>query len=219
MSVPRYQIIYPEYLFRGIVNSKNVAPPDDHWAEGVICRDDSGKLFIINRKAGEGVYGLAEIYTDTLGVSGGFKDGGRHDIFEGDIVRISGFVRGDAENDRTDGEDTANAYPDGFAPKGFGEDEEPEIPEREVFEDVPDGAQAVSELKGVVFMSGGIFYVQFYDEISCTLSAVPLYMYFGCDMLPAENTAVKIIGNLYDDEELYADVLHLNVQSECINKM
>ena len=79
----------------------------------------------------------------------------------------------------------------------------------QVYADVPEGSEELSQLDGVVFMNGGMFFVQFYDEASKCLNALPLYMFFGFDMLPAVGAAVKVIGNMYDDEELYSETLNL----------
>ncbi len=214
MSMPRYQIIYPDCLFRGIINSKNVAPPDDKWAEGSMCRNDKGALFIINRKAGDGVYGFAEIYLDTLGLCSGFADGEHKDIFEGDIVKVSQFERTvpmpQEPADEEAGEELSDTS-EGFTEIDFGSaEEEEEIPKREIFADVPIDADVKFSVEGVVYMSGGVFYIQFFDAQSGMLSAMPLAMFFGYDGLPAQNTAVRITGNMYDDEGLYSTVLNLS---------
>ncbi|MGN0638535.1 MAG: hypothetical protein ACI4J0_09195 [Huintestinicola sp.] len=196
MSLKRYHTLYPYSIFRAQIVFKNVAPPDDKWAEGVLCRDPEGAFSIINRKAGEGVYALDPVFIDTLGMASGFMDGSKRDIFEGDIIRICRFSGGLTEN---------------VKPAEIVSDEqEDELPERTVYADIPEEAEELSRIEGVVFMNGGTFCVQFYDEASKTLNAMPLYMFFGFDMLPAEGAAVKVIGNMYDDEELFAKTLRLS---------
>ena len=200
MSVKRYHTLYPCSIFRARIVFKNIVPPDDKWAEGVLCRDSDGNFSIVNRKAGEGVYALSPVFVDTLGMASGFLDGGKRDIFEGDIIRICRF---------------SGSMTDCFMPPENDSREEEEMPERRVYADVPEGAEMISCFEGVVFMNGGLFYIQFYDDNSGALNAMPLYMFFGYDMLPAPGTAVKVIGNMYDDEELFAKTLRLsdNVQN------
>ncbi len=89
------------------------------------------------------------------------------------------------------------------------QEEEPE--EREVFSEIPDDAVEVASVEGVVYMSEGMFYIQYFDKNTGCLSALPLYPYFFYDGLPAPFTAVKVEGNLYDDEDLYKQVLHLDM--------
>lgn len=196
MSLKRYHTLYPYSIFRAQIVFKNVAPPDDKWAEGVLCRDSEGTFSIIDRKAGEGVYAMEPVFIDTLGLASGFLDGNKRDIFEGDIIRICRFSGG--------------ILPDNKPSEIVSENREDELPERTVFADIPEGAEQLSCLEGIVFMNGGVFFVQFFDETSKTLNAMPLYMFFGFDMLPAEGTAVKVIGNMYDDEELFAKTLRLS---------
>lgn len=185
--------MYPDSIFRAQIIFKNVAPPEDKWAEGVLCRDADGAFSIVDRKAGEGVYALEPVQIDTLGMASGFSDGNKRDIFEGDIIRICRFSGAEeidtAENVSSEQED---------------------IPMRKVYADIPEGEEELSRIEGVVFMNGGAFFVQFYDATAKTLNAVPLYMFFGFDMLPAAGTAVKVIGNMYDDEELFANTLRLS---------
>lgn len=195
MSLKRYQTLYPYCIFRAKIIYKNVAVPDDAWAEGVLCHDFQGNFSIVNRKAGDGTYSLCSIYLDTLGLACGFLDGNRSDIFEGDIIRIarfSGDVKGETVTDSEEDNDS-----------------------RLYYADVPEGCEKLSSFDGVVFMNGGIFYVQHFDEESGMLTADPLYMFFGFDMLPADGTAVRVLGNIYEDEELYAKTLKLsdNVQN------
>lgn len=209
MSVERFRIIYPDFVFRAAVNYKNVAPAEDKWAEGVLCIDDKGKFYILNRKTGNGSYGCTNIFLDTLGLASGFLSGDRKDIFEGDIIRISGFVQPCPEPFCD--ENGEIIVPPVFRYDAFyGADDGEEQYEREVFSEPPLGCEETFSFEGVVFMSGGIFYVQFFDAASCSLNAVPLYMYFGPDMLPAYGVSVKTEGNLYDDEELYSRVLGLS---------
>lgn len=193
MLLKRYHMIYPQNIFRAQIIFKNVAPSEDKWAEGVLCRDIKGKFSIVNRKVGHGEYALDSVYIDTLGLASGFRDGNEKDIFEGDIIRICRFSGTAAE--------TEFPVPDG--------DDDEELPPRKVYADVPEGSEELSQLDGVVFMNGGMFFVQFYDEVSKCLNALPLYMFFGFDMLPAVGTAVKVIGNMYDDGELYSETLNL----------
>lgn len=195
MSLKRYHTLYPYSIFRAQIIFKNVAPSEDKWAEGVLCRDADGAFSIVDRKAGEGIYAMEPVEIDTLGMASGFMDGNKRDIFEGDLVRICRFSDGE-ENDE-------------LSKIIFGEQED-ELPERKVYADIPEGAKELSCLEGVVFMNGGVFCVQFYDDDSKTLNAMPLYMFFGFDMLPAEGAAVKVIGNMYDDEELFAKTLRLS---------
>lgn len=195
LSLKRYQTLYPCSIFRAQIVFKNVAPPEDKWAEGVLCRDADGAFSIIDRKAGEGVYAMEPVHIDTLGLASGFMDGNKRDIFEGDIIRICRFSGG---------------VPTADKPSEIVSDTEDELPERTVYADIPEGGEELSRIEGVVFMNGGIFCVQFYDDASKTLNAMPLYMFFGFDMLPAEGAAVKVIGNMYDDEELFAKTLRLS---------
>ena len=196
MLLKRYHTIYPQNIFRAQIIFKNVAPSEDKWAEGVLCRDIEGKFSIVNRKVGHGEYALDSVYIDTLGLASGFRDGNEKDIFEGDIIRICRFSGAVAE--------TELPAPDG--------DDDEELPPRKVYADVPEGSEELSQLDGVVFMNGGMFFVQFYDEVSKCLNALPLYMFFGFDMLPAVGAAVKVIGNMYDDGELYSKTLNTNNQ-------
>ncbi len=196
MLLKRYHTIYPQNIFRAQIIFKNVAPSEDKWAEGVLCRDIEGKFSIVNRKVGHGEYALDSVYIDTLGLASGFRDGNEKDIFEGDIIRICRFSGAAAE--------TELPAPDG--------DDDEELPPRKVYADVPEGSEELSQLDGVVFMNGGMFFVQFYDEVSKCLNALPLYMFFGFDMLPAVGAAVKVIGNMYDDGELYSKTLNTNNQ-------
>lgn len=195
MSLKRYHTLYPDSIFRARIIFKNVAPPEDKWAEGVLCRDFEGNFSIVDRKAGECVYAMEPVFIDTLGLASGFMDGNKRDIFEGDIIRICRFSGGAPDTDK---------------PAEIVFDPEDELPERKAYADIPEGGEELSRIEGVVFMSGGVFCVQFYDEASKTLNAMPLYMFFGFDMLPAEGTAVKVIGNMYDDEELFAKTLRLS---------
>lgn len=221
MSMIRYQMLYPDCAFRANVYSKNIAPPEDKWAEGALCRDPNGILYIIDRKAGEGTYSLAEIDPSTLGLSSCFMDGNKHEIFEGDIIEAVVFVP--TENDETEEPEpepeqplddyTAFLSPDLSKDKPEPEEED-EDEERPIFTEAPEGAEITFTIKGVAFMSGGMFYLQYFDENMGCLNAVPLYGYFLYDMLPAPNTAVKILGNLYDNEDVYNEVLHLNYQAE-----
>ena len=87
MMLKRYHTIYPQNIFRAQIIFKNVAPSEDKWAEGVLCRDIEGRFSIVNRKVGHGEYALDSVYIDTLGLASGFKDGNEKDIFEGDIIR------------------------------------------------------------------------------------------------------------------------------------
>ena len=208
VSLSRFQPVCSEYMFRAQLFIKNVAPPEDIWAEGGLFRDDMGRIVILNRKAGDGVYALAEVDLDTLGACSGYKDGCEKDIFEGDIIRISHFRRELPPMETPENQEEAPAA-DEFVPEDFGENELPRI-KREIFSEMPEGAEEVFTFCGVVFLSGNVFCVQFFDENTGMLGSAPLYMYFGFDGLPAEGAAVKVIGNLYDDEQLYSDVLHLN---------
>lgn len=199
MPLKRYHTLYPYSIFRAQIVFKNVAPPEDKWAEGVLCRDADGTFSIVDRKAGDGVYAMEPVQIDTLGLASGFMDGNKRDIFEGDIIRICRFSDG--------GE---NKKPVGVVSEETGD----ELPERNVYADIPEGAEELSQIEGVVFMNGGVFCVQFYDDASKTLNAMPLYMFFGFDMLPGEGAAVKVIGNMYDDEELFANTLRLTDNSQ-----
>lgn len=192
MSLKRYHTIYPENIFRAQIIFKNVAPSDEKWAEGVLCRDIEGRFSIVNGKNSHGKYELDPVYIDTLGLASGFLDGNEENIFEGDIIRIRRFSGNADEISISAGNEDAG-----------------ELPFRRFFADVPDGAEVLSQLDGVVFMSGGVFFVQFYDDTQGYLNAVPLYMFFGFDMLPAAGTAIKVIGNMYDDDELYSETLNL----------
>lgn len=207
MSAERYRIIYPGCVFRAAVNYKNLVPPEDKWAEGALCLNDKGRYYILDRKAGSGGYGCADIFLDTLGLASGFLDGNRNDIFEGDILKITGFVPQCPEP--VPDENGEITVPPVFRYECFyGEDEEEEEKqEREVFSEPPADCEETFSFEGVVFMSGGVFYLQYFDRESCSLNAVPLYLYFGPDMLPAYATAVQTEGNIYDDEELYSRVL------------
>lgn len=192
MSLKRFQPLYPYFIFRAKIVFKNVAPPDKLWAVGVLCRDFQSNFSIINKKSDD-AYEMCPIFLDTLGLASGFKDGNRSDIFEGDIVRICRFSK--------------DNMPELFV----NDDNERRI----VFADVPEGCEKLSAFDGVVFMNSGIFYVQFFDEAAGALSAVPLYMFFGFDMLPEDGAAVRVIGNIYEDEELYAKTLHLSETGQC----
>lgn len=215
-SLPRYRIIYPDCLFRGVKSCKNVEPPEDKWAEGVVCLSEHGEYYIINRRQGKGVYGFTQFLWDTLGLWSGLSDGEHTDIFEGDILKICRFTpvspeKVGEEKAKTD-DPFSDFQADVFTPMFDEESDEPE--EREVFADVPEGALETACVEGVVYMSGGVFYLQYFDENTGGLSCLPLSMYFGFDGLPAPLTAVRVTGNLYDDEELYAKVLHLSVNEQ-----
>ena len=210
MSVLRYRIIYPDSVFRGMINSKNVAPPEDHWAEGALCRGDNGELIILNRKCSDG-YGACNIYSDTLGLCSGFADGDRHDIFEGDIVSVKHFSETAANENSSDSDSVENI------PDDVPQDESGEQPERTVYSDIPENALQLDELRGVIYMNGGMFWLQFFDVNTGMLTAAPLASFFWYDMLPAPNTAVKVIGNIYDNEDLYGEVLHIPSNNmECV---
>lgn len=199
-------------MFRAQIFTKNVAPPEDIWAEGGLFRDDKGKILILDRKAGDGVYAFSEIDLDTLGACSGYKDGCEKDIFEGDIIRISHFRRELPPTETPEKQEEAPRE-DEFIPDDYGENESLKI-KREIFSEVPEGAEEIFTFCGVVFLSGNVFCVQFFDENMGMLSSAPLYMYFGFDGLPAEGAAVKVIGNLYEDEQLYSEVLHLSGGSD-----
>lgn len=213
MSLQRYRIIYPDCLFRAVKSFKNIEPPEDMWAEGSICVNERGELFIINRRQGEGVYGFTGFEWDTLGLWSGLSDGNRTDIFEGDILKIVQFASSEPKSDEEGEEEEENPFsefvPDTFTPM-FEEGDEEEPKERTVYADIPEDAEETSSVEGVVYMSGNMFWLQYFDETAGCLSALPLYPYFGFDGLPAPFTAVKICGNLYDDEGLYKEVLHLS---------
>lgn len=196
MSVKRYQTLYPDSIFRAQIIFKNVAPSDDKWAEGVLCRDPGGTHFIVGGN-GES-YLMQPVYLDTLGMASGFRDGRSIRIFEGDIISVSRFSGICAD------ESIEEMY------AMYAEAGEGEFKKRTVFADVPDGADEEFNIKGVVFMNGGMFYVQYFSESDNCLTAAPLYPYFGYDMLPAGGMAVKVIGNIYDDEELYSQVLRIS---------
>lgn len=198
MSLKRVHTLYPYSVFRAQIVYKNIAPPDEKWAEGVLCRDSQGNFSIINSKAGGG-YAMCPIYLDTLGLASGFRDGDEADIFEGDIISICRFSG------------------DKAAPQAYFTEEGEPI-EREVFADIPESCEKLSSFEGVVFMSGGVFFVQFFDDKTGNLNALPLYMFFGFDMLPADGAAVKVIGNMYDDEELFSKTLNLTELSQVYSK-
>ncbi|MCM1524410.1 MAG: hypothetical protein NC120_08140 [Ruminococcus sp.] len=204
MSLYRYRMVYPESIFRGIVISKNVAPPEDKWAEGALCRDENGNLLILDRKFGDGAYGARSFYFDTLGLGSGFRDGNEKEIFEGDIISVSSFgfmhPMGDDPDSGTDESDESE-------PSSDEEDKQEE--KRRIYADVPQFAAVAFTVQGVVFMNGGSFYIQYFDESIGMLNSMPLFPFFGFDMLPAPNNAVKIVGNMYEDEELYSNTLRL----------
>lgn len=213
MPVQHFRMLYPDCVFRAVINSRNVAPPEDPWAEGSLCIDNNGVVHMINRKLGEDRYYMAEVELDTLGLDSHFCDGDKHDIFEGDIIEISAFIPAEnaAEPQPEEHETDINDY-SGFLEMNFGEEteaEEEKLPEREVFSEVPEGAEIVYKISGAVFLSNGMFYIQYFDEQLGCLNAQPLYPYFFYDMLPASNTAVKVIGNLYDNNDLFEEVLRL----------
>ncbi len=195
MSVKRYKTLYPDSIFRAQIIFKNIAPSDEKWAEGVLCRDADGTHFIVGGNSD--AYLMHPVYIDTLGMASGFKDGRSVRIFEGDIVSVSRFSGICADESI---EEMHEMYAAG------GE----EFKKRTVFADVPDGADEEFNIRGVVFMNGGMFYVQYFSESDNCLTAAPLYPYFGFDMLPAGGMAVKVIGNMYDDEELYSQVLRIS---------
>lgn len=212
MPVQHFRMLYPDCVFRAVINSRNVAPPEDPWAEGSLCIDNYGVVHMINRKLGEDRYYMTEIELDTLGMDSFFCDGEKHDIFEGDIIEITAFSPAENAPEAKPAENDAdlNDY-SGFLEMSFGtETEEEKLPEREVFSEVPEGAEILYKVSGAVFMSGGMFYLQYFDETCSCLNAQPLYPYFFYDMLPAPNTAVKVIGNLYDNEDVFEEVLRLN---------
>ncbi len=215
MSLQRYRIIYPDCLFRALKTYKNIEPPEDMWAEGAICAGERGEMYIINRRQGDGVYGFTEFQWDTLGLWSGFADGERTDIFEGDIVKIIQFAPAAPEQAASEEAEEENPFseyvPDTFTPFFKEDDEEDEPEEREIYSEVPKDSVEVASVEGVVYMSEGMFYVQYFDENMGCLSALPLYPYFFYDGLPAPFTAVKVEGNLYDDEDLYKQVLHLDM--------
>lgn len=209
MSVQRYQIIYPNCLFRAKIFSKNVAPPEDDWAEGALC-SCGGEIFIINRRKGEGSYGLDSIHMDTLGLASGFRDGNKTDIFEGDIIRITRYVPVQMNEEYPqDAEQEENCDPSAFH-ESFDDDEEEEFKEREVSPDVPEGAEVIMTVDGIVFMCNSVFYIQYFDEQMQMLASMPLGMFFGYDMLPAYDAAVKVVGNIYDNEDEYAKICRLS---------
>ena len=53
MMLKRYHTIYPQNIFRAQIIFKNVAPSEDKWAEGVLCRDIDGRFSIVNKKVGQ----------------------------------------------------------------------------------------------------------------------------------------------------------------------
>ena len=195
MSVKRYQTLYPDNIFRAQIIFKNIAPSDEKWAEGVLCRDPDGTHFIVGGKSD--AYAMHPVYLDSLGMASGFKDGRGSRIFEGDIVSVSRFLGICADESI---QEMYEMYSAG------GE----EFQKRTVFADVPDGADEDFNIKGVVFMSGGMFYIQYFSESDNCLTAAPLHTYFGFDMLPAGGMAVKVIGNISAHEELYSQVLRLS---------
>lgn len=207
--MPRFKDMFPGRIFRAQIFSKNVAPLEDKWAEGFLFRSDEGAVIMLNRKAGEGVYGFVNIDLDTLGAASGFFDGCKKDIFEGDILSISCFNRENEPQMPPPVTTTEEEPEDGFVPDNFGVSEEPEY-KREYYSDTPEDAEELFSLKGVVFLSGDMFGIQFFDENTGALSALPLYPYFSCDAFPSPCCAVKVIGNMYDDEELYSQVLGLD---------
>ncbi len=222
MSLLRFQIIYPNCMFRAVINSKNIAPPEDKWAEGALCCDDRGLFYILNRKAGNNSeiskYSCCYIDLDTLGLYSGLSDGSKHNIFEGDILKITCFrpiEECEKEPEETDSEDEDIEDPfainDLFVPESFEkEDGSCDSEERTVYDEVPENCEELFTLEGVVFMYSDAFYIQFFDENMGMLNALPLYIYFSLDGLPYENTAVKVTGNIYDNEELYKRILRLN---------
>lgn len=216
LSLPRYRIIYPDCLFRGVKSCKNVKPPEDKWAEGAICLTENREFYIINRRQGDGVYGFTQFEWDTLGMCSGLADGEHRDIFEGDILKITRFIplKTETEEEKKVEDEVFPGYAeDVFMPMFGDEDDDEETPpkEREVFAEPPEGAEVTDCIEGVVYMSGGGFFIQYFDENAGGLSCLPLPGYFGFDGLPLPDTAVKVTGNLYDDEELYAQVLHLQL--------
>lgn len=213
MPVQHFRMLYPDCIFRAVINSRNVAPPDDPWAEGSLCIDNNGVVHMINRKLGEDRYYLSEIELDTLGLDSNFCDGDKHDIFEGDIIEITSFTPSEnaSEPQTEDHYTDINDYRS-FLEMNFGaetEEEEDKLPEREVFSEVPKGAKILNKISGAVFLSNGMFCIQYFDEQLGCLNAQPLYPYFFYDMLPAPNTAVKVIGNQYDNKDLFEEVLRL----------
>ncbi|MCM1579614.1 MAG: hypothetical protein NC078_12540 [Ruminococcus sp.] len=216
MSLQRYRIIYPDCLFRALKTCKNVEPPEDMWAEGAVCITEQGVKYIINRREGDGKYGFSEFQPDTLGMWSGFSDGNKTDIFEGDILKITCFVPAASEEEEEDdakesGDPFSYFIPDTFNPAFPDEDSEEEPEEREVFAEPPEDAEETGTVEGVVYMSEGVFYLQYFDENSGCLSALPLSGYFFYDGLPAPGVAANVEGNLYDNEDLYKQVLHLDM--------
>lgn len=192
MSVSRIRTLYSENIFRAQIVCKNVAPPDDKWAEGVLCTDDNGTFYILNRKAGDGVYDCCEVDISFIGLSSGFSDGEGLDIFEGDIVSVDFFET-----------DEVLANPE------LDENGEWVIPERETYIYAPEYEKTIRTICGVAFMSGGVFYIQYFDEDAQMLTAMPLHMLYAYDGKPVPGCAVRIEGNVYDNDELYKQTLKI----------
>ncbi len=189
-----YKIIYPQYIFRGMVCEKNIAVEENTWTEGAMCLCKDSILRIIDRKDETG-HRLYSIDMNTLGAGAGYKDGSGRDIFEGDIIRVKRF----------------EPTPEELEMPEFNEentDEEIAAFRRTVYDDIPDGAELISETQGIVFLSGNCFFMQYRDAQAGVLTAEPFYSIFGYDMLSHPGTAVKIIGNIYENEDIYTGIIY-----------
>ncbi|MGN0642840.1 MAG: hypothetical protein ACI4JJ_06810 [Huintestinicola sp.] len=210
----RLQALYPGYIFRAVADCKNIAPRDDMWSEGSLFRDDHGNLLIINRKKGDGVYSQDYIRPDTLGMSSGFTCCDGREIFEGDIVRIRRFTK----TESLGGFPTADSVLDSM---GINDEEYESEPLRGsdgriIHSEIPTGYEAAFKVKGVVFLQNGMFYIQYFDKNLNMLTCMPLYIFFGYDALPGDDVVAEVIGNIYDNTELYEKVLHIT-HSEAVS--
>lgn len=194
----RLQLIYPGYEFRAGINYKNIEKGKP-WAEGSLFCDGELNYYIVEKKEDTSCYRMHYIYPDFIWTDTYYRSGAGHDIFEGDIIKLTAF-RQNEDPDSISGEkkeenSTASEFNDCPHPTYT-------IP--------PLSATTLWTVSGVVTFYGGVACLYYYDSDNNCCAAAPLYSYFESTGYPPENMAAEVLGNIVENPEIADKIFRIN---------
>ncbi|MBQ8568824.1 MAG: hypothetical protein IJ446_06375 [Oscillospiraceae bacterium] len=195
----RLRLVYPYNTFKARINYKNVIPGKP-WTDGPLFFDGTRNYYILEKNTdGEG-YFFRNILTDALYLNTYYKNGKAADIYEGDIIKITGF------------EKLAGGFmsADDIIRQLSGAKEEKD---EGIYETPPSGSHITATYSGYVFYYGDMPCIQYMNYVDGTMCCTPLYQFFGENLLPAEGFAVQTLGNIYDNPDILESIFSTELKT------
>ncbi len=182
----RLQLVYPGFAFRAGINYKNVAK-DKPWAEGSLFCDGELNYYIVEKEPDECCYEMHsifphQIWTDTL-----YRSGSGHDIFESDILKLTGFRLEQGYED------------DGLDANIVTHTDECSHP---IYISPPLSASTLWSISGVVCFMEQMPCIYYFSSETGSFCAAPLANYFEPTGFPPENMAAEVLGNTVDNPDI-----------------